>query len=136
MNVDSILISEFASVTDGTALTVFRTFNRLEAKGLPARVPMMFVSLIIHGHPSEASKGHEIELRLINSRREVVGAIGKGEFQFGSAVSHPPGLPLRHVNIHGMVNLEFTEFGPYAFEVYVDGTYHAGAAFVVIKLED
>ena len=95
---------------------------------------MMFVSLIVHGHPSEGGSEHEVETRLLNSSRETVLTVTKG---FSFTTDEPvPGLPLRHVFIQGLVNLEFQETGPYAFEVYIDGTYHAGAAFYVGLKED
>jgi hypothetical protein len=134
VNVDSILISEYASVTDGACLTVFKTINQILAKKLPAQCGMMFVSLILHGHPSEGGSEHEVETRLLNSSREAVLTLTKG-FSF-STVEPPSGLPIRQVFIQGFVNLEFQEAGPYAFEVYIDGTYHAGAAFYVGLKED
>ena len=133
MNVDSILISEFASAVDN-CLTVYRTINRIRAKALPARHGMMSVSLILHGHPSESGTEHESELRLLNARREVLASFPN---KFAFTEDEPvPGLPIRQIVIFGLVNLELKEVGPFAFEVHIDGTYHAGAAFVLALMED
>jgi hypothetical protein len=37
-------------------------------------------------------------------------------------------MPLRSTYIHRIFNLQFPEPGAYAFEVFIDGTYHAAAA--------
>lgn len=131
MNVDSILISDYAAVSERGALSVFKTFNRIRGEELPAHLPMMCISLIIHAHPSEGGSQHEIEIRLLNSRRKEVVSFPKRPLQLPPADDIPPGLPLRAVQVQAMMNLKFEEAGPYAFEVYIDGTYHAGAAFYV-----
>lgn len=131
MNVDSILISEYAALTDGGMLTIFRTFNGITSDQAPASIPMMFITLIMHGHSREGGTEHDVELRVVNSRREVIGIASRGSFKFPPSETADPGMPLRHTHVAGLFNPSFDEAGPYAFEVYIDGTYHAGAAFYV-----
>lgn len=130
MNIDSILLSEYASLSDNNqSLTVVRTFNRLSGTTLPAAIESMCVSLIIHGHEREAGTAHALELRLIDQRREIV-VSATGEFVFGAP--SVPGLPLRHMHVVRFVNAVFPRAGLYAFEVYVDDTYHAAASFALV----
>ncbi|MGQ0813721.1 MAG: DUF6941 family protein [Gemmatimonadota bacterium] len=130
MNIDSILLSEYASLSDNNqSLTVFRTFNHLIGHAIPAAIESMCVSLIVHGHEREAGTTHMVELRLINQRRETV-VSAKSEFTFGTPSY--PGLPLRHMHVARFVNAVFPQFGLYAFEIYIDETYHASASFALI----
>lgn len=131
MNVDAILISEYATLTDNNqALTVLRCFNAVTSRELPARVPSMAISVVIHAHFDERGTKHEFKLKLLNERREQVG-IQEGVFQLPQGGEEPTGIPLRHTIISRFGNVVLSEAGPHAFELYIDGTYHAAAAFNV-----
>lgn len=128
MNVDSILLSQFAHTQDA-ALTVYQTFNQMEAGDLPAQVPLLAVSLVIHGHRDEGGTRHEVEIRLLDEDRNVQPPTPlRREFEFKPGPP-PPGMPLRHVLVNRIFGLRFEEAGTYAFEVYIDGTYHATTSF-------
>jgi hypothetical protein len=129
VNVDSVLISDYATVTAGK-LTVVGCFTRIPADSPPVRLVHLSLSVVIHAHASEAGSTHTIEVRLLNARRELVRQPYKEEFTLASE-GILPGIPIRHINVTTLLAPLFTEFGPYAFEVYIDGTYHAAAAFYV-----
>lgn len=135
MNVDSILISEYATLTDESALTVIRTFNGLSVKTFPTRIGLMALSIIIHGHASERGVQHHLEIRLINARRETIATVVNVDFAFKDYVP-PGGVPLRYVHVHRFVNIEFRDPGAYAFEAYIDDTYHAGASFFLLEASE
>ena len=129
MNIDSILICEYATVDAGGSLTVLRTFNGMHASKFPATLPSMAVAIVIEAHESERDAEHHGEIRLLTQERRVA-ATWKTTFDFKA--SHPlPGIPLRHTWIHRLLNVTFSTAGAYAFEVYVDDTYLAGSAFHV-----
>jgi hypothetical protein len=132
VNVDSILIAEYAVVEQGGALTVVRTFNQLNATELPARVAILSVSIIIHAHSSEAGTSHNFELVLMSAKQGRVATVVQDNFVL-NAEGHPitPGIPIRHILVFNVMQAEFKEDGPYAFELYIDGTYHAAATFFV-----
>jgi hypothetical protein len=131
MNVDAILVSEYATLTDGGhALTVVRCFTSIATPNLPARLPMMAVSIVIHAHFAERGSEHEYELRLLNQRREQIGG-HQGMFRLPPGGEESKGVPLRHTLVSRFANVVFPEPGPYAFELLIDGTYHAAAAFYV-----
>jgi len=133
VNVDSILLSEYASAGPDGRLTVANAFNRINGPGPRWGIPMIYVSLVIHGHRAEAGTDHELELRLVNARREPMldePAIGSFRFHEDDG-SLEEGLPLRHIHTVALMGLVFEEPGPYAFEVYIDGTYHAATALFV-----
>lgn len=132
MNVDSILISDYANTIAGK-LTVLGVFNRIGPTQVPVQIPQMSVSLVIHGPHSEAGKAHEGEIRLINARREVMANM-PCSFRFTSD-NLLAGIPLRQIITQTIFLPVFPEAGPYAFEVYFDGTYHATASFVVVGPE-
>lgn len=135
MNVDSILISEYAKTTDGR-LTVVNTFNRISGPGPQWGVPMLAVSLVIHGHKAEAGTHHEGEIKLLNKDREEINPQPMTfEFQFKEESELDPGMPLRSTQTYTVIGISFPEPGPYAFEVYIDETYHASASLFVQKLE-
>lgn len=126
MNIDSLLVSEFARAEAEGKLTIVGAFHQLSAPGFPVRVPDLYISLIIHGHAGDAGTEHRVEIQLIEARRRVL-----SEFQV--PVTMPPGpalpgLPLRLAMVVKVDNVVFPTPGPYAFEVLIDGVYHAGTA--------
>jgi len=135
VNVDSILISEYASLDAAYSLTVVRTFNRIKARSLPARLPLLSVSIIIHAHPSEGGTAHHFELVLVSAKQGRVATIAQGDFHLTSPTGETPGLPIRHMMVFNAMQAEFPADGPYAFELFIDGTYHAAAAFYVGLVE-
>lgn len=128
MNVDSILISEYATLTPGNQLTVIRSFNRLAAPNFPATQPWLAISLVIHAHRDERGSSHEIEIRV--TKPEGTDSIHRAEFTLADG-DPPPGMPLRHTYIHQHINFTFDAAGAYAFEVYIDDTYHAASTLYV-----
>lgn len=129
MNVDSILISDYATVTANGKLTVVGVFNRIGPVNLPVRIPLMCISLVIHGHHGEAGAIYQGEIRLINQRREVL-TTQPIEVNFNQEPI--VGVPLRHLLVHMVLAPVFEEAGAYAIECYIDDTYMAAASFVVV----
>lgn len=130
MNVDSILLSEYANVTQGK-LSVIGVFNRIGPAKLPVQLPIMAVSLVIHAHHDEAGSQHEGELRLIDEKRAV---ITKRPFRFHFTKENlVSGIPLRAIHTTIIMAPRFDTAGAYAFEVYIGGTYHASTSFVVME---
>jgi hypothetical protein len=129
MNVDSILISDYASMEPSGKLYVSGVFNRIGAHAFPAMHPIMGVSLVIHGHSAEAGTEHEVEVRLLNVNREPIVPPLKSRFQFGE--DQPGGIPLRQITLHRLLGVVFAEPGVYAFEVFIDGVYHASASLLL-----
>jgi len=60
--------------------------------------------------------------------------VHEGDFVLAAATP-PPGMPLRHTMVFNVIQAEFPTDGPYAFELYIDGTYHAAAAFFIALKE-
>lgn len=132
MNVDSMLISEFAKVMGGH-LTVVNTFQVAQVEQFPAHLALVFVSAIIHLHPDEAGGEHELELRLLDSSRAVMKKIEtKARLGNPPGPRHVQGVPSRHTHVFGIGNVLIPAEGAYAFELYIDGTYSHGAAFGVV----
>ncbi|MGQ0813086.1 MAG: DUF6941 family protein [Gemmatimonadota bacterium] len=129
MNIDSFLISDYAEVINGK-LVVVGTFDTINAPSLPWVQPLMAFSMVVHGHQSEAGRQIELEMKILDQNRKELGAV-KGEGQFPQAA--PPGLPLRAVLAGRIIGIPFEHEGPYGFEVYLNGTYHAGAVIYVQK---
>lgn len=131
MNVDSILLSEFAAIDSSNKLTVVGVSNLLTAQSLPARLPLICVSLVIHAHPDEGGTQHDGELRLLNQDRDI---LHQHAFRFQLKEGPPPpGVPLRHVSVQRFLGLEFEHAGAYSFEVFIDETYHAAVSFYVAE---
>lgn len=133
MNIDSILVSDYAHVSgkDGK-LTVVGAFTTIGSSAFPAMLTQLSLSLVIHGHRDEAEKPHEIEVQLLNHRRELVNLEPiRAEFTLRKPPNIFPGMPIRQVRVVTIFGASFPEPGPYAFEVYIDGTYHAAASLYV-----
>lgn len=128
MNVDSIQVSEYATRRGGGLLTVVNAFNRIQLPR-PSPLPSLACSLVIHGASAEAGTTHTGEIRLLNEDRESV--LDPANFEWTFSAASDRGIPLRHVHVHRIVGYQFEKEGPYAFEVYIDGTYHAAASFYV-----
>lgn len=130
MNVSSIIISDFAQTENGK-LYVIGAFDRIPVTEPPAQLGQMSLSLIIHGHSAEAGSTHSLQIQFLNQRREMMGPPLDGNFAMPPAEMIVPGIPLRAVLTLTILSPVFPELGAYAFEVYIDGTYHAGAALYV-----
>lgn len=137
MNVDAIILSEAAVLTDNDkSLSILRAFNTMMSPGFPATLPFLALSLIIHAHPSEHGTTHKVDIKLLNERRELVADIQKDqEITLAGGEGMPPGIPIRHYLLSRIVNVQFETPGAYAFEVYIDGTYAAGTAFYIAQVE-
>ncbi|HEV2131997.1 MAG TPA: hypothetical protein VGR27_12875 [Longimicrobiaceae bacterium] len=130
MNVDSILLSDYAQLDSGGKLTVVGVFNHIARDMAPVSHPQMALSVVVHGHSEEAGTRHTLEIRLLNQRRELV-TPEPITAEFALPGASPPGLPLRNVTVLNVMQPVFPELGAYAFEIYIDGTYHAGVALYV-----
>lgn len=130
MNVDSILISEYAT-KQGGLLSILNCFNEVSSQSGTLQVPSLAVSLIIHGHSGEASSQHEGEIRFLDEDRELVRPATTFSWTFPPEGHMKPGVPLRHAHIWRIHGQKFSRDGAYAFEVYIDGTYHAAASLYV-----
>lgn len=132
MNVDAILLSEYATLTDGTILSVMKCFNQVVTSGVPVAMPMMCISMMIHAHHSESGSHHVAVVKLMNARRELIHEFPQ-EFTLNPRGAAPiPGVPIRQTLVYTLFQPVFNEAGPYAFEVYIDGTYHAATIFNVL----
>lgn len=130
MNVDSILISDYANQPGGK-LTIVGVFNRIGPADLPVQLGTLAVSIVVHAHHDEAGTSHPAELRLIDQERNV---ISSNPFTVKFAKENLiPGIPLRTVHTQLFLAPKFDNAGAYAFEVYIDETYHAAASFVVVE---
>ena len=132
MNVDSILIAEYATVDKGGRLTVVNAFNRLTGPGPRWAMPVLAIPLVIHGHSEEAETTHEGVLRLIDEERTVK---QETEFSFSFSETVVPGLPLKHISNIMIMGATFDKPGLYAFEVYIDGIYMASASLVIQRTD-
>ena len=134
MNIDSIILSEYASFVGTTRLTIIGTLNRTTVPSVPVRLPPIYMSLVIEAHPDQAGSEHEVEIRILNQRRERVGNAMKVSFRFADEPPLP-GMHPRHSLIMAITS-EFPEEGPYAYEVFIDGTYYASTNFYVEVAHD
>lgn len=132
MNVDSILISEFAHQPEGK-LTIVGVFNKIGPGKLPLQIPTMAVTIVVHAHHDEAGTVHQCELRLIDEARKVIKSQTL-EIKFATE-GIVPGIPLRAVVIAMFLGPKFENAGAFAFEVYIDDIYSAAASFVVVEAE-
>lgn len=129
MNVDAFVLADFVEPHQEGKLTIVGAFNRINAPQVPVVVASMGLGIIIHAHASEAGTQHALEIQLLNARREEVARL-KGEFAFPTETP-PAGVPLRALYSINISGAPLKEFGPYAFELYIDGTYHAATVFVL-----
>lgn len=132
LNVDAVLLSDWASVDSSGKLTVVGMFNRIGPAKLPIRLRAMCVSVIIRAHHSEAGSSHHLEMRLLNQRRDVVEVL-ENNFTWGEP--EVPGVPLQHYWLRTILAPEFGEAGAFAFEIFIDGTYHGAVNFTVLEAQ-
>lgn len=130
MNIDSILIAEHVSTTVDGKLTVVNAFNQIKGAGPKWMIPVMGISIVVHGHSEEAETEHEGEIRLINEDRKLLRSL---PFSFTFPKSTIVGLPLRYVAVMTLIGATFDAPGVYAFEVYIDDIYMAAASLVITK---
>ena len=130
MNIDSILIAEYASTDRDGRLTVVNAFNQITGPGPQWVIPVMGISLVIHGHSEEAETEHKGEVRLINDARELVKSM---RFEFAFSKITVPGLPVKHISTLMTIGQNFPAPGLYTFEVYIDDIYMAAASLVIVQ---
>ena len=137
MNVDSLLISEYASADPSGRLTVVNSFNRINGPGPEWLVPVIYLSMVVHAPRDLAGTSHVGEIRLLNSRRQLATA-KPAPFDLSfpdDAGQFDDGMPVRCIFTGGFFGLRFKEPGPYAFEVSIDGIF-AGAVMLYIRKTD
>lgn len=98
MNVDVILLCEYARIIDGSRLLIVGTLNRMNVPGVPARLPVVYLAFVVEGHRDLRGTQHEAEVRIVNQRREVVGTPMKAEFTFLDREPFP-GMYCKHTHI-------------------------------------
>lgn len=130
MNIDSILIAEYASTDRDGRLTVVNAFNEIGGPGPEWVIPILALSIVVHGHSEEAETDHEAEIRLIDDSREIVRTM---PFEVSFPKSTYPGLPVKYIATILAVGFKFEAAGLYAFEVYIDGIYMAAASLVITQ---
>lgn len=131
LSISAILVSQSAVVGNGGTLTIVGIYNRLTVTSLPAMVPTIALSVIVHGTRDQAGSEHEAEIHLLNKQRQpVAGTPVKVKFTF-NANEPPEGLPARHILTAAINNFAVTEEGPFGFEIYIDDIYSGGTAFYV-----
>jgi Family of unknown function (DUF6941) len=140
VNIDAILLSEYAALTDGEqSLTIVRVWNAMASMQFPVVMPSMALSMVVHAHPSEAGTDHKLDIVLKNTKREILAKLVE-DLTFtlagGDGKTSLPGIPIRHYLVHRMVNVQFGSPGSFAFEVFIDGTYHASTAFHIGDASD
>jgi hypothetical protein len=136
MNIQAVLLSEYATVHASGHFSVINAFNRLRGPGPRWGVPAMYLTVVIEAHPSQAGTQHEIEIRLIDAHREpILPESFRGAFSFGGEESVLPGLPLRNITNAGLFGIQFVKPGPYAFEILIDGTYSGATTLFVEKVD-
>jgi hypothetical protein len=126
VNVDSILLADYATVTSDNKLTVVGAFNQIHVPKFPTVHPQVYISLVIHAHPREAGD-HNLCIRLLDKTRAELARL-EAEFKLLRRKG-PEGMPLRMLIAPGILGLTIPAEGPYAFEVLIDDTYAATASF-------
>ena len=133
MNVDSFLISEYATTTSGR-LTIVNTFNRLRGPGPRWGLPLLYLSSVTHAHITEVGP-HRGEIRLVNAAREqLLPKPHLFDFEFSADMAQE-GMPLRHQGVYMIAGLAFSAPGPYAFELHIDEVYAAAATLYVLRTD-
>lgn len=132
MNIDSILLSEYATSTPDGRFTIVNAFNRLSGPGPAWGLTEMYITLLIHGHRAEAGSTHRGEIRILNGEREQLRDPLPFEITFSPDDGElAEGMPLRNFFVGRIVGMAFPAPGPYAFEVYIDDIYHAATNLYV-----
>lgn len=136
MNVDSILLSEYASTYPDGRLTVVNAFNRLSGPGPKWGLPVMYLTLVVHGPLQEAGTEHEGEIKLLNAQRELINKEPmKFMFRFPPNDGNlTPGMPVRSITTVAL-GLQFDAPGPYAFEITIDGYFAAATLLHVTQVD-
>lgn len=135
MNIDTILISEYASGDNVGRLTVANAFNTLHGPGPKWGLPLMYLTMVAHGPVREAGRTFTGEVRVINAAQETVVDPVPFEFAFPPAERAAEGMPVRAIVSIAFAGLKFTAPGAYALIVNVEETYAAATTLYVNKVE-
>ena len=129
MNVDVILLCEYARIFDGSRLMIVGTMNGITVPGVPVKLPAIHIAIVVEAHRELKGTSHVCEVRILNARREIVGSPMKYDFAFHPETP-PPGMYCRNTQVIA-VSVAFQEEGPHSFELHIDGTYHAATNLYV-----
>ena len=118
MDVDTIMLADFASQSESQKLNVMGVFNRIMAKQFPARHPEMFIVTKISASNAEANTVRKLTIKILDED-------ATGEFLNYSrdikVEARPGGMRFEMNGILKVADVVFPKAGTYQISVLVDG---------------
>ncbi len=130
MELNHLLIADYANVDREGKLNVMGIFNRIYTNTFPAQHPEMRVIISLLATPAEAGRTRHLEVKLIDED-------GNGLLEWETDVDIPQyrGKPIVVNQILKFVGVTFPTPGEYAFNVLVDGD-DKGTAPIYVEQRD
>jgi hypothetical protein len=131
VNIDTLLVADYANIAEGGKLNVMGIFREIRAKKFPIPHPEMFLIIGMNASPAEYNKKRNITVKLINAdaTQDLV------------SVSHnidvPQGRGGRKVEINHILRLQGVIFpypGTYQFSVLVDNDEKGAISIELIEI--
>jgi len=129
MDLDFVVIADYASTTNDGKLIVGGIFDAIWIQELPAVQPFMTVVLRIQAHPGEEG-GHQVRVRLVDpDGHEVIGAL---EAPIVFAELDPIDGGTAQIILE-LVSVTLATEGRHGIDVFLDGRFERTTALFVRK---
>lgn len=131
MNVDTLLVADYANLAESGKLNVMGIFREIRTKKFPTIHPEMFLIIGMNASPAEYGKKRNITIKLINAdaTQELV--------NMSHDIDVPKGGGGRKVEINHILRLQGVQFpsaGTYQFSVLVDNDEKGAIPIELIEL--
>lgn len=131
MNVDTLLVADYANVTDRGKINVMGIFRRIVAPQFPARHPQMYLIVGLSADVAEYGENRKLIIKLLDPDAQEMMSFSR-EFKVSKGV----GWQRSEVNnIIQLRDLIFKKEGTYEFSILIDNDLKSRITIELVKRE-
>lgn len=116
MNVDILLVADYANIADGGKLNVMGIFRQIFSTQFPARHPEMYLIVGLSANPAEFDMNKKLTVKLLDPD-------AKEMMTFSREFVVPKGIGWRRSEVNNILHFRdiiFPKEGTYEFSILVD----------------
>jgi len=131
VNVDTLLVADYANVTDNGKINVMGVFRRINAHQFPARHPEMYLIVGLSASVTEYDTNRKLTIKLLDPDSQEMMAFSR-EFRV------PKGVRWQRAEMNRIIQLRdivFPKAGTYEFAVLLDNDEKSRISIELVKIE-
>jgi len=116
MNVDTLLVADYANVTDNGKLNVMGVFRRINSSQFPTRHPEMYLIVGLSAGVAEYGVIRNLTIKLLDPDAQEM-------MSFSGEIKVPKGVGWKRAEVNRIIKLRdivFPKAGIYEFSVLID----------------